>query len=223
MSVVAQALTRGRTSRRIFGTGVAATALALALPAASAGAQAPAQAQRDIVDTAVAAGQFTTLARALQAAGLVETLKGPGPFTVFAPTDAAFAKVPSDLLNSLLANQEQLRAVLTYHVVAGRVLAADVVRLTTARTVQGENVRITTSGGAVRINDANVVTADVLASNGVIHVVDTVLLPPSIASTLPRTGGASFTGVPVALAVAGLAVAGYGLRSRLAPKAVPAA
>jgi uncharacterized surface protein with fasciclin (FAS1) repeats len=203
-------IAQSSTSRRIFGAGVAASALAVAFPAGIASAQA-----RDIVDTATASGQFTTLARALQAAGLVDTLKGAGPFTVFAPTDAAFAKVPPDLLNSLLANPQQLRAVLTYHVVPGRVTAADVVRLQTARTVQGENVRINAAGGTVRINDATVTTADVAASNGVIHIIDTVLLPPSIVAGLPRTGGAASVMAPVALAVAGLAAAGFGLRSRL--------
>jgi uncharacterized surface protein with fasciclin (FAS1) repeats len=199
-----------RTSRRIFGAGAAGSALALAFPAGMASAQA-----RDIVETAVAAGQFTTLARALQAAGLVDTLKGPGPFTVFAPTDAAFAKLPTDRLNAILANPQQLRALLTYHVVPGRVTAADVVRLQTARTVLGESVRINAAGGTVRINDSTVTSADVATSNGVIHVIDTVLLPPSIIAGLPRTGGAAGVAAPVALAVAGLAAAGFGLRARL--------
>jgi uncharacterized surface protein with fasciclin (FAS1) repeats len=203
-----------RTSRRIFGAGVAASALAVAFPAGIAGAQA-----RDIVDTAVAAGQFTTLARALQAAGLVDTLKGPGPFTVFAPTDAAFAKLPTDRINAILANPQQLRALLTYHVVPGRVTGADVVRLQTARTVLGESVRVNAAGGTVRINDSTVTNADVATSNGVIHVIDTVLLPPSIIAGLPRTGGAAGVAAPVALAVAGLAAAGFGLRARLKGRA----
>jgi uncharacterized surface protein with fasciclin (FAS1) repeats len=199
-----------RTSRRLFGAGVAASALAVAFPAGIATAQA-----RDVFDTAVAAGQFTTFARALQQAGLMDTLKGPGPFTVFAPTDAAFARVPAERLNSLLANPQQLRSVLTYHTVPGRVTAADLARLQTARTAQGESVRVSAAGGTVRINDATVIAADVSVSNGVIHAIDAVLLPPSVVTALPRTGGAAGVVAPVALAVAGLAAAGYGLRSRL--------
>lgn len=209
MGGYAAAGTSGRISRRVLGAGVAAGAVALALPAATASAQAP----RDIVDTAVAAGNFTTLARALQAAGLVDTLKGPGPFTVFAPTDAAFARVPPATLNALLANQQQLRAVLTYHVVAGQVTAAQASQLTSAPTVQGETLRISASGGTVRINDATVTTADVAASNGVIHIVDNVLLPPSIVSALPRAGGVAGVGT-AAVAVTGLLLAGLGMRLR---------
>jgi len=136
----------------------------------------------DIVDTAVNAGQFNTLATALQAAGLVDTLKGPGPFTVFAPTDAAFAKLPAGTLDSLLANPDQLRAVLTYHVLAGADSAADVSRLQQATTVEGEDVTINTANGMVQVNDATVTMPDIMASNGVIHVIDTVLLPPSLAA-----------------------------------------
>ena len=132
--------------------------------------------EKDIVDTAVAAGQFETLATALQAAGLVETLKGDGPFTVFAPTDAAFAKLPAADLKALLADKAQLTKILTYHVVAGKVTAADVVKLTSAKTVEGQSVTIDASDG-VKINGANVIKADVMASNGVIHVIDTVILP----------------------------------------------
>ncbi|HEX2659243.1 MAG TPA: fasciclin domain-containing protein, partial [Polyangia bacterium] len=136
---------------------------------------------KDIVDTAVAAGTFTTLAAALQAADLVTTLKGAGPFTVFAPTDAAFAKLPAGTLDDLLkpANKAKLQAILKYHVVAGKVLAADVVKLTKATTVQGADVAITVSGTTVKVNDANVTATDVQASNGVIHVIDAVLLPPA--------------------------------------------
>ena len=140
----------------------------------------PARAQqKDIVDTAVAAGSFTTLAAALQAAGLVETLKGKGPFTVFAPTDEAFAKLPAGTVDELLKpeNREKLRAVLTYHVVPGKVTAAQVTKLTSAKTVQGSNVTVKTTGGKVMIDNANVVKADVAASNGVIHVIDTVIMP----------------------------------------------
>jgi uncharacterized surface protein with fasciclin (FAS1) repeats len=138
----------------------------------------------DIVDTAVAAGQFTTLATALTAAGLVDTLKGPGPFTVFAPSDAAFAKLPAGTLESLLANPDQLRMVLTYHVVAGADSAAAVSQLQEAATVEGENVMIRATDGMVTINDATVTTADIAASNGIIHVIDTVLLPPSLVASM---------------------------------------
>jgi uncharacterized surface protein with fasciclin (FAS1) repeats len=132
--------------------------------------------QKDIVDTAVAAGNFKTLAAALQAAGLVDTLKGKGPFTVFAPTDEAFAKIPKADLDALVADKAKLTKVLTYHVVAGKVMAADVMKLKEAKTVEGQMVRIDTSNG-VKVNDAKVVKADVEASNGVIHVIDTVLMP----------------------------------------------
>ena len=139
----------------------------------------PVRAQgKDIVDTAVAAGQFKTLAAALQAAGLVNTLKGAGPFTVFAPTDEAFAKLPKGTVEDLLKpeNKAKLTAILTYHVVSGRVTSGDVVKLQTAPTLQGQDVRISTMGG-VRINDSMVVTADIETSNGIIHVIDAVLLP----------------------------------------------
>lgn len=146
-------------------------------PTIEAPAATPA-ATADIVDTAVAAGSFTTLAKALGAAGLVDTLKGPGPFTVFAPTDEAFAKLPAGTVEALLADKAKLTAVLTYHVVAGKVSAADVVKLTEATTVQGGKVKIDASSG-VKINNATVIKADIQATNGVIHVIDTVLLPPS--------------------------------------------
>ena len=138
-------------------------------------------ASKDIVDTAVAAGQFETLAAALGAAGLVDTLKGDGPFTVFAPTDAAFAKLPEGTVESLLKpeNRDQLVAILTYHVVAGKVKAADVVKLSEAETVNGQSVSIEVSDGGVRIDNANVVATDIGASNGVIHVIDSVILPGS--------------------------------------------
>ena len=137
------------------------------------------KAKMDIVDTAVGAGQFNTLAAALQAAGLVDTLKGSGPFTVFAPTDAAFAALPEGTVDTLLKpeNKDQLVKVLTYHVVPGKVTAAQVVGLSEATTVEGQDVAISTAGDVVRINDATVVVADVMASNGVIHAIDKVLLP----------------------------------------------
>ncbi len=140
--------------------------------------QGQAQASQDIVDTALAAGNFTTLATALKAAGLVETLKGAGPFTVFAPTDAAFAKLPKGTVEALLKDPQKLAKVLTYHVVPGRVMASDVVNLKTAKTVEGSNIMIDTRSG-VRINDAKVTATDIMASNGVIHVIDTVILPPA--------------------------------------------
>lgn len=147
-------------------------ALALTLSAAPAMAQ-----QKDIVDTAVGAGMFTTLAKALTVAGLVDTLKGPGPFTVFAPTDEAFAKVPKATLDALLADKAKLTQVLTYHVVAGKVMAADVVKVKSAKTVQGSSATVTVNGGNVKIDNANVIKTDIAASNGVIHVIDAVILP----------------------------------------------
>ncbi|PZO35221.1 MAG: fasciclin [Leptolyngbya sp.] len=130
----------------------------------------------DIVDTAVSAGSFSTLVAAVKAAGLVDTLKGKGPFTLFAPTDDAFAKLPAGTVDSLLKDVPKLKAILTYHVVSGKVMAADVSKLTKATTVQGTDVKIDASSG-VKINDATVTTADVAADNGVIHIIDTVLIP----------------------------------------------
>jgi uncharacterized surface protein with fasciclin (FAS1) repeats len=144
--------------------------LATALAAASLAVQA-----KDIVETAVAAGSFKTLATALQAAGLVDTLKGKGPFTVFAPTDAAFAKIPKADLDALLKDKAKLTAVLTYHVVPGQVMAKDV-KAGTVKTVQGGMLTLGTMGG-VTVDNAKVVQADIVASNGVIHVIDTVVLP----------------------------------------------
>jgi len=135
--------------------------------------------KKDIVDTAVAAGSFTTLAKALGAAGLVDTLKGTGPYTVFAPTDAAFAKLPAGTLEKLLADREQLTKVLTYHVVAGNVQAADVVKLKSIKTVEGADVKITVKDKNVMVNQAHVIKTDIEASNGVIHVLDEVILPPA--------------------------------------------
>lgn len=135
--------------------------------------------EEDIVDVAVGNGSFNTLVAAVEAAGLVETLKGEGPFTVFAPTDEAFAKLPAGTVDMLLMpeNKDKLIAVLTYHVVPGEVLVEDVVGLDTARTVQGEAVDISVDGDKVMVDDATVVATDVMASNGVIHVIDTVLIP----------------------------------------------
>jgi uncharacterized surface protein with fasciclin (FAS1) repeats len=130
----------------------------------------------DIVDTAVKAGSFSTLVSAVQAAGLVDTLKGTGPFTVFAPTDEAFAKLPAGTVEGLLKDIPQLKKILTYHVVSGKVMAADVVKLTSAKTVEGSDVTIDASNG-VKINTATVTTPDVETDNGVIHIIDSVLLP----------------------------------------------
>src|SRR5688572_20014883 len=148
---------------------LAAAVILTALPARAA------DAKKDIVDTAVAAGSVKTLATALQAAGLVETLKGKGPFTVFAPTDEAFAKLPAGALDALLKDEAKLTAVLTYHVVGGKVTAADVTKLKEARTVQGGSLRISTAGG-VKVDEARVVKTDIEASNGVIHAIDSVLM-----------------------------------------------
>jgi uncharacterized surface protein with fasciclin (FAS1) repeats len=145
--------------------------LALSAPARAA--------DKDIVDTAVAAGSFKTLAAALQAAGLVDTLKGEGPFTVFAPTDEAFAKLPAGTVDTLLKpeNKAKLVSILTYHVVPGKVMAADVMKMKTAKTLQGGSLKIAGANGTVMIDRATVAKADIAASNGVIHVIDTVLMP----------------------------------------------
>jgi uncharacterized surface protein with fasciclin (FAS1) repeats len=159
----------------------ATTVLALvgvALLAAPAGAE-PASQRKTIVQTAVAAGQFKTLASLLKTAGLANTLKRPGPYTVFAPTDAAFARLPKSTVNALLADKAKLRAVLLYHVVPGRVPASRVVGLTSAKTVNGAAVRIRVRGGSVFVDNAKVTTPDVKASNGIIHVINRVLVPKS--------------------------------------------
>ena len=137
-------------------------------------------AEKNIVDTAVAAGQFNTLVTAIKAGGLVQTLEGPGPFTVFAPTDAAFAKLPAGTVENLLKpeNKPKLVAILTYHVVPGKVMAGDVVKLKEAKTVNGEKLLIHVNGSEVMVDNAKVTATDIVAANGVIHVVDTVMLPP---------------------------------------------
>ena len=139
--------------------------------------------QFDIIDTALSAGNFSTLAAALGAAGLIETLKGDGPFTVFAPTDEAFSKIPAATLSELLQpeNKENLVAILTYHVVGGRVTADEVTNLESATSLQGQTVKISTKDG-IRINDARVLTPDVQATNGVIHIIDAVLIPSAAAT-----------------------------------------
>jgi uncharacterized surface protein with fasciclin (FAS1) repeats len=156
--------------RKLFASVLVAAVLAASV--ASLRAQQP----KDIVDTAVAAGSFKTLAAALTAAGLVDTLKGAGPFTVFAPTDEAFAKLPAGTLEALLKDKAKLTAILTYHVVPGKVMAADVVKLKDAKTVQGQSIKIDTNKG-VKVDGANVVKTDIVCSNGVIHVIDSVILP----------------------------------------------
>ena len=149
----------------------------VAVSGARSVAQAP---SKDIVETAVAAGSFTTLAKALQAAGLVETLKGKGPFTVFAPTDEAFAKLPAGTLDALLKpeNKAKLTRILTSHVVAGKVGSAQVVKMKSAKAVSGVTLAITTSGKTVMVDNATVVKTDISASNGIIHVIDSVIVPP---------------------------------------------
>jgi uncharacterized surface protein with fasciclin (FAS1) repeats len=153
---------------------VGATTLALGIVATPVYGQ-----EQDIVDIAASNGSFSTLVAAVQAAGLVETLKGPGPFTVFAPTDEAFAKLPKGTVENLLKpeNRSQLVAILTYHVVPGKVTAKDVAGLSQAKTVEGQSVAISVNNGTVMVDQAHVVQADIMASNGVIHVIDSVILP----------------------------------------------
>ena len=157
---------------------IAGIVAAMAITGAAAHMNAAASG-KDIVDTAVAAGSFKTLAKALHAADLVETLQGEGPFTVFAPTDEAFAKLPAGTLESLLKpeNKAKLQRILTYHVVAGKVMAADVAKTQSAKAVSGDVITIATRGGTVAVDNATVVKTDILASNGVIHVIDAVMLP----------------------------------------------
>jgi uncharacterized surface protein with fasciclin (FAS1) repeats len=155
-------------------------ALAAVMVAAGAStATATTRADANIVQTAVAAGQFKTLTKLLTRAGLVSALEQPGPYTVFAPTDAAFKKVPKATLNALLHNRAKLKAVLLYHVVAGKVTAADVVKLKSAKTLNGKSVRIRVAGMNVFVNSAKVTKPDVTTSNGVIHVINRVLIPPT--------------------------------------------
>lgn len=158
-------------NRRILGLAAAA-----ALVGAGLIANASTVSNKDIVDTAVDAGNFTTLVSAVQAAGLVDTLKGPGPFTIFAPTDEAFAKIPPETLQALLADKAQLTAVLTYHVVPGSVMAEEVVKVKSVKSVQGDYIRVYTTDG-VKVDDANVIATDIVATNGIIHVIDTVIIP----------------------------------------------
>jgi uncharacterized surface protein with fasciclin (FAS1) repeats len=167
-------LKRSLIALTILATALAAPALAGSC--SSSVQKASATQSGDIVDTAIAAGSFNTLVTAVKAAGLVDVLKSDGPFTVFAPTDEAFAQVPAETLNALLADPEALRQVLTYHVVPGRVMARDVIQLASAQTVQGQSITIDASSG-VKVNGANVIKTDITTSNGVIHVIDKVILP----------------------------------------------
>ncbi|MCC6678837.1 MAG: fasciclin domain-containing protein [Phycisphaerales bacterium] len=175
----------------------------------------------DIVDTAVSAGKFNTLAAALKAAGLLETLKGKGPFTVFAPTDDAFAKLPKGTVETLLKpeNKDKLTAILTYHVVAGSVMAADVVKLAGATTVNGQRIDIKTSNGAVMVDGAKVIQTDIAASNGVIHVIDTVMLPADKNIVETAVAAGQFTTLATAIKAAGLdaALSGKGPFTVFAP------
>ena len=164
--------------KRALTTAVAGLALLTATTAGATAAPATAKPKANIVQTAVAAGQFKTLVSLVKQAGLVGALSGKGPLTVFAPTDAAFAKLPKATLAALGKDKAKLKAVLLYHVVSGKVTAAKVVKLTSAKTLNGQSVSIKVTGGKVFINTAQVVTPDVMASNGVIHVINKVLIPP---------------------------------------------
>ena len=168
----------GSVSKKVRVTWFAA-AVAIALSLSLGTYARPKAASQDIVDTAVAAGSFKTLAAALQAAGLVDTLKGKGPFTVFAPTDEAFAKLPAGTVEDLLKpeNKAKLVAILTYHVVPGKVLTDQVTKMNSAKTINGESLAIRINGGTVMVDNAKVVKTDILCSNGVIHVIDSVVLP----------------------------------------------
>jgi uncharacterized surface protein with fasciclin (FAS1) repeats len=168
-----------RTKKIALGLGALAVAATAAFGGQASAAPAAPAAKKNIVQTAVAAGQFTTLVSLVKKAGLASALSGKGPFTVFAPTDAAFAKVPKATLDALARNKAQLKAVLLYHVVSGKLTASKVVKLKTAKTLQGKPVRIRVNGGNVFVGGAKVTTPDVMASNGVVHVVNKVLLPPA--------------------------------------------
>lgn len=174
-------MTRQEVSMNIrrIARAIGLTAVLLGMMVVGSPQVARAEAQQDIIGTAIAAGSFKTLVAAVQAAGLAETLRGPGPFTVFAPTDEAFAKLPAGTLENLLKpeNKAKLQAILTYHVVSGKVTAADVLKMTSAKTVNGQSVIIDAKSGTVMVDNARVVKTDVAASNGIIHVIDTVILP----------------------------------------------
>jgi transforming growth factor-beta-induced protein len=188
----------------------------MAISAMPALAAPPAQADQDIVETAVADGRFTSLVAAVQAAGLVDTLKSEGPFTVFAPTDDAFAKLPAGTFEALQSDVPALTDILLYHVVPDKVMAADVVNLTSADTVLGKPLSIKVENGQVFVNDAQVIITDIETSNGVIHVIDSVLLPPADApATLPVTGANSTSNVLMTYLMIGLGLVAAGLMVRL--------
>jgi len=201
-----------RTNALIASAAFALVSPAFAGPYCNASSSAPEattvadRAANDIVDTAVSAGSFNTLAAALKAAGLVDTLKSDGPFTVFAPTDDAFAKLPGGTVEALLrpANRDRLRAILTYHVVPGNVMAKDVVKLDAAETANGQRVDIKTTRDGVMVDDANVVTTDIAASNGVIHVIDRVIMPSKKDIVETAVDAGSFKTLAAALDAAGL-------------------
>ena len=197
--------------KRVF---LISAVLVLLVASVSTAFAAPANQEQDIVDIAVADGRFTTLVAAVTAAGLVDTLKSDGPFTVFAPTDEAFAKLPEGTIEALLNDIPALTDILLYHVVSGKVMAADVVSLSAATTVLGKDVAIKVEDGNVFINDAQVIITDIEASNGVIHVIDAVLLPPEEPATLPESGGVSSPNVALLLLALGaaLALGGFALR-----------
>ncbi len=199
-----------KTLSALLATGLAAAALLAPALSASAGQDTPppnpsqtpppaqtATGEKDVVDTAVAAGNFTTLVKLVTDAGLADTLKGAGPFTILAPTDAAFKKLPRALLDRLAGDKELLKKVLTYHVLPGKILSTDL-KTMAAKTVEGETIRVRVDGKTVRFNNAKPVAVDVQASNGVIHAIDAVLLPPSVARTLRGGMGGGRGGRPLA-------------------------
>ena len=208
-------------SKRLFKVITVVMALALFATVAASAFAAPLYQDQDIVDIAVSDGRFTTLVTALQEAELVDTLKGEGPFTVFAPTDDAFAALPDGALEALLADKAALTDVLLYHVVPGKVMAADVVTLSSADTVLGQPVSIMVNGNTVMVNDAQVIITDIEGTNGVIHVIDAVLIPPAeeAPAALPVSGGetSSSTNWVVVLFAAGLLLVAVGLAFRFSP------
>ncbi len=221
--LAASAFAGGGCGESVASNDCAATAAsqAVAQPASWNGGEKSWNAKQDIVDTAVSAGSFNTLAAALKAAGLVDTLKGDGPFTVFAPTDAAFAKLPAGTVETLLRpeNKDKLISILTYHVVPGKVMAEQVTGLSGAETVNGQRVRVNASGGKVMVDGATVVKTDIAASNGVIHVIDSVILPSDKNIVETAVGAGSFKTLAAALEAAGLlsALEGEGPYTVFAP------
>jgi uncharacterized surface protein with fasciclin (FAS1) repeats len=189
--------------------GALVAAVLVALPA-SAGAQA----QQDLVDTIRSSPDLSTFSRAIDAAGLTDTLRGPGPYTVWAPTNAGFDKLPPGQLDALLQNPAQLRQLLLYHIGQGPITAAQIIQAPTARTLQGQSIRVNVSGNSVHLNDATVTQPDVVASNGIIHVIDSVLIPPSGVGNLPTAGEAD-SSPPVALLLGAALLLLLGVGGRL--------